>query len=383
MLKVRRGTTTNTDTERAASEIAAAIRGGDEADLPALGIVFASPSYDFPALARHLGNHLPFPLIGCTTAGQVTREHGYSRGSVEAVSLAAPGLRVATTLIEDLDTFDLARAIETSDELFSRLGVEVPRPGHSFAFIIFDGLSLAEERAVGHLYGALRGLPIIGGSAGDDLAFSHTFVMADGRAASNAAVLCIAESPVPVREFHEQHIAPTARRMVITGAEPARRLVTHIDGKPAALAYAEALGLRVDELTTGVFSSNPVTVTLDGEPWVRSIQRVDGDGLVFYCAIAEGMVLRLARGSRQVERLEALLSRLDAEVGGASLILGCDCILRRLALETGGQLEEAGRVLASAPFFGFSTYGEQRGAVHVNQTLTGLVFGGGPTPGAR
>lgn len=374
MLNVRRGTSRQPDTERAALEIAKAIAQ----DGPALGVVFASPRYDFPALARLLAAHLPFPVIGCSTAGQVTREHGYSRDGIEALSIAAPGLAVATRLIEDISTFDLGRAVEVSDALFAELGTEHPRPGHAFAFVLLDGLSRAEERVASELYGTLRGLPIIGGSAGDDLAFERTFVFANGLARTGAAVLCVAESPVPVLEFHEQHFTPTERRMVITAADPSRRLVTEIDGKAAALAYAHALGLRVDELSAAVFSANPVTVMLDGQPWVRSIQRVDGEGLVFYCAVAVGMVLRLARGSHQLERLDRLLGRLDEEVGGASLILGCDCILRRLELEGRGELDEAGRVLARAPFFGFSTYGELRGAVHVNHTLTGLAFGGGP-----
>lgn len=377
MLSVRRGTTRETDIERAADELADAIRPVEPGEVPALGIVFVSPGFDFSGLALQLAARLPFPLIGCTTAGQVTREHGYSRGSVEAVSLAAPGLRVATELIEDLGGFCSERALETANRLFGRLGLDSPRLGYSFAFALFDGLSLAEERAVGELYAALRGLPIIGGSAGDDLAFERTWVMVDGRTASNAAAICIAEVPVPVRDFHEQHFAPTARRMVITGADTARRVVTHIDGKPALVAYAQALGMAPEAITPSVYSANPVTVTLDGEPWVRAIQRVDGNSLVFFCAIAEGMVLRLARGEGQVQRLASLLERLDESVGGASLVLGCDCILRRLELEGSGQLEAASRVLERVPFFGFSTYGEQRGAVHVNQTLTGLVFGGG------
>lgn len=373
MLSVRRGTSRVHDTERVADEIAAAIAQ----DGAALGIVFVSPRYDLEQLAPALHTRLGFPIIGCTTAGQVTSEHGYARDSVEAVSIAGPGLRVVSTLIEEIDTFDHHRAKEVAADLFRRFGVEAPRRGHSFAFVLFDGLALAEERGIAELFAVLEGLPIVGGSAGDDLAFLRTLVMADGRASINAAVVCIVEAPVPVMAFREQHFAPTSTRMVITRADPSRRLVTEIDGKPATVAYAEALGLEPGALDGGVFSANPVTVMLDGEPWVRAIQRIEGaDGLVFFCAIAEGTVLRLARGSDLVGHLEKLLDRLDEQMGGVELVIGCDCILRRLELEKLDQLEAAGQVLARVPFFGFSTYGEQLDAVHINQTLTGLVLGG-------
>jgi len=73
--------------------------------------------------------------------------------------------------------------------------------------------------------------------------------------------------------------------------------------------------------------------------------------------------------------LEEGLRQAAQQVGAPALIVGCDCILRRLELEERHLDERAGELLRANKVIGFSTYGEQFNAVHVNQTLTGVVLG--------
>ena len=63
------------------------------------------------------------------------------------------------------------------------------------------------------------------------------------------------------------------------------------------------------------------------------------------------------------------------ELGGIELIIGFDCILRRLELLNRGQRDDVREILGRAPVAGFSTYGEQYNGVHVSQTLTGVAIG--------
>jgi hypothetical protein len=115
---------------------------------------------------------------------------------------------------------------------------------------------------------------------------------------------------------------------------------------------------------------------IGGEYYVRSIQKANPDGsLTFYCAIETGLVLTVAKGKALLENLHARMDSLRREVHGLKLVLGCDCILRRLELQQKGLLSEALNVLGGADFIGFSTYGENYNGIHVNQTLTGLALG--------
>src|SRR6185437_5840761 len=129
----------------------------------------------------------------------------------------------------------------------------------------------------------------------------------------------------------------------------------------------------VDELTAEIFAQHPVMLKLGRDYYVRSIQRMNPDGtLTFFCAIEAGIVLHLGRGVDVIEAIEASFS-----AGGTKpqLVLGCDCILRRLELEQRGIDRCVGELMAEYHVFGFSTYGEQYAGVHVNQTFTGVSLG--------
>lgn len=95
---------------------------------------------------------------------------------------------------------------------------------------------------------------------------------------------------------------------------------------------------------------------------MRSIQQVNADGsLKFFCAIEPGLVLTLGRAGDLAESLKRSLAEVAEGVPGLELVLGCECILRRIEIAE-NRLERAVRkILAPYPFIGFNTYGEQFG----------------------
>lgn len=122
--------------------------------------------------------------------------------------------------------------------------------------------------------------------------------------------------------------------------------------------------------------ASPVVVAIDGTDYVRSIQKANPDGsLTVYCAIDEGLVLRVVRGVDLLGNLERAFDNLRASVGPLEMVIACDCMLRKLEMTQSGLKESVGRVLHRNNIVGFSTYGEQFRSVHVNQTLTGIAFG--------
>jgi hypothetical protein len=241
-------------------------------------------------------------------------------------------------------------------------------------------MSRQEEWVVSTLSSALGDTPLFGGSAGDDLRFNDTYVYTDGIFRRDAAVLLLVNTSAPFHVFRTQHFVHTDRKMVVTAADPTARRVTEINGEPAAEEYARMVGLDVSRLAPMAFAANPVVVRVGGLYYVRSIQKVNADeSLTFFCAIDEGIVLTVAEGIDIVENLREALAEVRREVGEPRLIIGCDCVLRRLEIERKALGTEVSELLAANRVVGFSTYGEQFNAMHVNQTFTGVAIG--PTSG--
>jgi hypothetical protein len=127
------------------------------------------------------------------------------------------------------------------------------------------------------------------------------------------------------------------------------------------------------------FAASPVVVVIDGTDYVRSIQKANPDGsLTFFCAIEEGVVLRVAHGVDLVNNLEQTFDNIRTEIGPPQLVFGCDCILRNLEVSQNGLKDIVGEIFRRNNTIGFSSYGEQYHGVHINQTLTGIAIGSAP-----
>jgi hypothetical protein len=280
-----------------------------------------------------------------------------------------------------LSQFEIARAHDFAQTLLQRLESRVPgaSPDNSFAFMLIDGMSIREEPVTHALQYALGKIPLFGGSAGDDLEFVKTHVYCDGRFRTDSTLLILINTSLPFKIFKTQHFVTTTERLVVTEADPARRLVIEINGLPAADEYARLVGVEVHELNSMSFAVSPVVVMLDGTDYVRSIQKANPDGsLSFYCAIEEGLVLRVAHGEDLVRNLEQTFAKIREEIGPPQLVFGCDCILRNLELSQQGSKDRVGEIYRRNNTVGFSSYGEQFRGVHVNQTLTGCAIGVAP-----
>jgi len=325
-----------------------------------------------------LKRHFDCPLIGCTTAGEILSSIGYSNGGIVGISIFSSELKVHSRLIYPLDQFQMQKSKELAVSLRGELALANNfNKEKMFGMLLIDGLSMMEEQVAASLFGHLEGVPIIGGSAGDNLDFKETFVFANGGFHSNAAVFTLFETTLPFRTFRVQHFKPSETRLVITESDAATRTVYEINGVPAAEEYAQAVGLELADLSSQIFAAYPVMLRVGGEYFVRSIQKVNDDGsLTFYCAIDNGLVLTVASGIDLLDNLQKNIASLRKELPDMQLLLGCDCILRRLELIQHDQLEQAKDILEEVNFFGFSTYGEQYNGIHVNHTLTGFALGG-------
>ncbi|WP_236024869.1 nitric oxide-sensing protein NosP [Arenibaculum pallidiluteum] len=374
--RIRRGSTVENDPRRAAAAMAALIGGAGVE----IALVFFSPDYDLPALAAALVEAFgDVPVIGCTTAGEIGSK-GYLNGGISGLGFPKDGFAARVALVENLSGFEVSNGRAIVHELLGSAwhGPTMRSAGdpRSFAVLLVDGTSTKEEMFVSAMHAELGDIPLVGGSAGDGLDFRRSFVLRDGQLHSDAALALLLTTPRPFRVFQAQHFVPTAQKMVVTDADPIRRIVREINAEPAAEEYARLVGLAGTELTPSAFANHPVVVRVGGKYFVRAIQKVNTDGsLTFYCAIDTGVVLTVAQGGDLVENLESLLASLHAEIGSADAILAFDCILRRIEIEQKQLTRVVSRVLARNAVMGFSTYGEQYNGMHLSQTITGVAIG--------
>jgi hypothetical protein len=381
---LKAGFTAAPDPLVAARELHAAL------DQPNLELVLLFVSRDHAnapfaeALAAAFGD---VPVVGCTTAGEVTPA-GYREGTVAGVSFASPDFIVRAGLLDGLRDFEIRRANEVVQHLLAELkasappaAAEPPTGRTVVGFALIDGMAQREETVMTCLDGALGGMPLFGGSAGDGLRFESTSVLWQGRFRDDAAILVLLSTKRPIKVFWHQHFVSSDQKLVVTRADPAHRIVHELNAEPAVVEYARLAGLAVDDLAPMDFATHPLVVKLGGAEYVRSIQKANADGsLTFYCAIDEGLVLTLAEGRDLLSHVEQLFQAIRQEVGPPELVLGFDCILRKLELQHTQSQHKVAPLFAANNVVGFSTFGEQIGSMHVTQTFTGVAIGrGAPT----
>jgi hypothetical protein len=361
-------------TRQAVDELKSALAGGDFQHI----IVFFSVAHDAGDLNGMLQEaFLGVPVSGCTTAGEIGPK-GMMQGGMLAIAFPKRGFKVHSELIPDIGRLGVERATQAARRLKSQLSHESDRAlkDNAFALLLIDGLSNAEETIVAAINWALDDIQLVGGSAGDSLSFRRTQLLHGGTVAERAAILMMIESDFPFCVFKTQNFEPTPIKLVVTAADAENRIVYELNAEPAAREYAAAIGLQQDDLGPFSFASYPLVVKIGGDYFCRSIRNMNPDGsLSFFCAIDEGLVFTVARPQDMLHSTARMLEELDAKLGGIDIVVGFDCILRRLDAETRQIRHQISELYREYSVAGFQTYGEQFNAMHLNQTLTGIAFG--------
>ena len=359
--------------DKAITEIAQVL---DPSDIGQILVFFSQP-YEAESLCAALSAKFPdVPVAGCSTSGEITSD-GFSEQSVLVVAFPEQGFHFVSSVIPEVKALSVDLASEAVQALRARL--DKPDGAHYdnlFAISLIDGLSRCEEAIVSAIAWALGDIPLVGGSAGDGLTLSGTSLLHNGRVYRGAALLLLVETEHPVRSFYCDHFEPTETKLVVTSSDTSTRTVYELNAEPAALEYANSVGLETSSLAPMSFAAHPVVVRIGGDYYCRSIQRVNDDGsLSFFCAIDDGVVLTVAEPRDMVKSMEAEMERLDEAVGGVDFVLGFECVLRRLDAENRQMKRKVSELYRRYHVVGFHTYGEQYNAMHLNQTFTGVAIG--------
>lgn len=368
---VKLGQSTLSDPEAAVRDLHQQISQPDAS----LILVYCSSRYDLASLANALNRLFgDTPVIGCTTAGEIGPA-GYCDHSISGASFPADHFVASVARLDSLKSAEIGRLQTFAHNLVLRHEHSKGELPNTFAMLLIDGVSQREDAVTRTLFNSLPTIPILGGSTGDDLVFEDTWVFHQGQFHTNSALMLLMSTRCAIAPVKSQHFVATDQRLVITAADPERRLVTEINGLPAASEYARLTGVDVDDLNLMRFAASPVVVMIEGKEYVRSIRRANPDGsLSFYCAIEAGLVFRVARGVDLIENLRLSLESVRQTLGPPQVLLAFDCVLRKLEMGQNDDTARASALTQACNTLGFNSYGEQFGGVHVNQTFTGLAI---------
>jgi len=363
------------DPEAAAAELA------QQLNRPDIGYVlfFCAASYPLSALGRALQVEFgDMPMAGCTSGGEITAQ-GYRAHSLTAIGFRRDGFHIDGGLLDGLAAVDLDMAQQQIAELTRRgEGKRVaPLSGHSFVITLVDGLSVLEEQVLAALNASLGSLPQVGASAADyGCEARETWVYFDGEFRADAAVVLLVNTCFDFKVFSCHHLLPATEKLVVTQACEDMRCVTELNGYPAALEYARITGLELDQLNIETLALNPIAVKLGDQYYVRAVKQCNPDlSLTFYSAIEAGVVLTRMIRSDMRQHLLQTLQEVEQEIGAAQLVLGFDCLARRLETQVLALEEDMSSVLRRFRVIGFNTYGEHYSGMVFNQTFTGVAIG--------
>jgi hypothetical protein len=355
------------------SKAVAELRDTLSATTPKMVVYFASPVYDPHDLSAMMKRAFPGATVfGCSSSGEIISGKMLKK-SVVAMSFDSDIIEdVAVCVVPRVGTSENVRSAFSSFANYYHTSVEDFDHDKYVGIVLIDGLSLAEERVIEQI-GDVTNVIFIGGSAGDDMNFVSTYVFANGEAHTDSAILALIKPRCHFSVIKTQSFDRVGKQLIPTKIDERTRTIYEFNGKQAALAYADAIGQPVDKLPD-YFMKHPLGIMAEGEPFVRSPQRVRDGSVVFYCNVKTGMELEVLKSTDIIMETRNALREKEAEMGSIKAILNFNCILRTLELEHEGLTGEYGRIFESKPTVGFSTYGESY-LGHINQTATMLVFG--------
>jgi methyl-accepting chemotaxis protein len=371
-----RGIAAGSDTEPVVSEALTAARAdlGSAADV-SIAVVMCSPEYDLPTVLDTVQSGLgDVPLIGSTTAGEFTDQEVTDGGVVVAL-ISAPDMAVHTSLATgaSVDVFDTAKnAVEglPDPQSFSE--------PHTTAITFHNGLAGKGEELTLVTRQLLGTVPLVGGSAADNLELDETTVFTDeGISTDGIAIALLAHSKPFGMAANHGHTALSEPYQVTNATE---NTVFELAGEPAFDVWKEEIeemaaqeyGIDVNSLGAAddAFAILLTQFELGLETdaggykirWPAMTDSTDGP-LKFATGVPEGSDVRVMHSPKPEQissardaAAEALDSFEGSDVAGALVF---DCVCRGLIL--GDEFRDAVNGIADeigAPLAGLETYGE-------------------------
>lgn len=367
---------TGTDAARVAAELVERLRGPGLR----LAIVFADWRLDPATIARvtHAGLS-PAPVVGGTTIGVIAPGAPSPDGTWAAAALGLYGdwVRAGVGVATELPKGALSRSRDAVEVAAGALGTtaqQLDASRHAGITIIDGSCGQEEAFCIGSAAAAPQ-IRVVGGCAATEVPSARRpYLWVNGEVREDAGAVVLIETELPVCAVMSSHLLPTDMKTVVTGA--AGRVITELDGHPAARRFRELLRQLGEEPGAPATARHELARYVNGAPYVRSITNIEGDHIELTTAVEAGHVLRVMRPGDLIGTTRRDLATAAERVGGAmTALIAVSCIGRHWEAAARGLEAELAETYAAYPTIGYQSAGEQSGMLLVNHTLTGLAIG--------
>ena len=345
---------------------AAAARDALRGPTPQLLLAFVSDDLDVDAVTTGIRSAAPdTPLLGCTTAGELT-DIGAGDMGVVVVALGGGGFTVETASARQAST-----SLHEAGARVARAGLAVADRPHRVLLLLTDGLAGDQQEVVRGAYTTLGATTrLVGGCAGDGLRMQHTRQLFDDEVLTDAVVAAAIGSDAPIGIGVEHGWRPVGDRLLVTHSEG--NVVHRLDDRPALDVYLDLLdapaAARTDhEAFTNFAITHPLGLERRTGVEVRFIGDADFEARTLQCiaGVPQGELAWVLEGDEASvldATDDACQSARDQLEGNDPLgLVAFDCIARRGVLGDPGLGAEIDRIheqFPNVPLAGFYTYGE-------------------------
>lgn len=299
-------------------------------------------------------------LLGCSTAGEISRE-GVSSGGCVVTALKFDRTRLRCI------TLPVSR-MEDSYPTGQGLGQALAAPDLQAVLVYGPGVAINGSALVaGMTQGLGRSVPITGGLAGDDGAFERTWVMGDdGVSDRNAVALGLYGNSLLLGHGSYGGWLPFGPARRVTRVQG--NVLQELDGEPALTIYKRYLGDHARDLPASglLFPFLMEGTSSSAGGLIRTILGVDepSGSLILAGEVPQGAQLKLMQAStdRLIDGAEhAAEAALALAPPADELAILVSCVGRKLVMgsRVDDEVEAVGDVLGPRPVLtGFYSNGE-------------------------
>lgn len=374
---VRIASNSQSDTTRAIEQLLDDL-GAAQAQLT---LVFYGVHHDDAKIARVLDRVTGATGVAGTTAGELNCS-GFACNSMTGVSFHGDGVRASVEIVRQLRQLSLVPIVHLPDKLARGIGRtkhDLDPERHLWLFLV-DGVSGKEGLLTPFFMQAAPRVGLVGASLGDGEEYREARLVHHGRVYRDAAAAILLEYDRPFRAFRHTHVELTDRQLEVTRVSKGGRHLEQLDGEIAQVAYARALGIDPSEITQTVMSTHPLGYRFRGRPFPISLAQAHDDGSFRVAnSVQHGEKLSILEARDLVgttrQSIQQIIDEVTADGGDVQGMLLFHCLSRYIEANETGQLDALAEALCQGPICGLNTYGEQFETLHLNHSLTGVIFG--------
>ncbi|MCT4565141.1 MAG: FIST C-terminal domain-containing protein [Maledivibacter sp.] len=342
---------------------------------------FVSPIYDFEYVSKEMHNKFSdCEVMGTTTAGEICNE-GFDDDGLLAISISSKEMRVKSAMIEDGNHHPILYKDKISEAMQS-VGLDPSSLSISekgFGIGLFNGMFCMEEKLLSVIYAVIKDseFKIVGGTAGDGLDFKKTFISYNGKVINNGCIVTFVKTNEPFCIKKENIFIQSGKTMTATKVDVRNRVIHELNGRPAAAEYARVLGIDESDLDKH-FTINPLGRMIGDEIFIATPTQIHPDkSITVYAQVLPNSIVDILEPIDPKTVLHETLSEVKEEIPNLKVVMAFNCLLRTLYFKEKKLTGDLTNIFNEyVPLLcGFSSYGEQLGKFHMNETLTILALG--------